>query len=201
MSGSRDLALVAVLASAASASLTLLVSASLRPDVPPAPPPLTAADFKAALADLESQVAGLRREMAERGASSEPWVSPPLSAPRATGGPSPVAAPGAEPFRPGSENASGEPTTAHLLHFRELYERDEDGDTHLRPEAKRRWLFRGEREVIEWFGIPGHVELDESGSEFWRYELTTGEKDEDGEPVVEGFSIRMNRGRLIAFDE
>jgi hypothetical protein len=202
MSGSRDLALVAVLASAASASLTLLVGGALRPEAPPAAPALTAADFKAALADLESQVEGLRREMAERGGSAPAWVAPSAPGPRPPGALSPAPGGGAaEPLRTGQDNAALEPTPAHLLRFREFFDVDEVGDRRLRPEARRRWLFRGERDVAEWFGIPEVVGMDESGSETWTYEIPTGEKDEEGEPVTETYWIRLNRGRVIDLGE
>jgi hypothetical protein len=201
MNSGKGLLLVAVLASLASASLTLLLSGALRPEAPPPASALSAADFKAALADLESQVAGLRREMAERGASAEPWVA---SSPAGARVPAPSAAGstgGADGFRAGSDSEAPAPSAAHLLHFRELFERDEDGDTHIRKDLRRRWMFRGEREVVEWFGIPESIAVEDSGVEDWYYEIPTGEKDEEGEPMSESYQIHLNRGRVIDIND
>jgi len=193
----KQLLLAVLLAAVASSATTLLLAGAMKPDPAPAAPPLSAADFKAALADLENEVAALRREMAERGPPAAPWTASPAPAGR-----SPGAAPAAdratsEAVRPATDNSSAEPTPGHLLRFRELFDRDDEGNTSIRREMRRRWLFRGEREVVEWFGIPETVGVEDGGAETWYYEIPTGEKDEDGGPVTEGFNIRLSRGRVI----
>ena len=52
---------------------------------------------------------------------------------------------------------------------------------------RRAWMFRSEREVIDWLGTPDSVWVEQSGSESWQYELA------DGEYRI----LEFNRGRLL----
>lgn len=52
---------------------------------------------------------------------------------------------------------------------------------------RRAWMFRSEREVVEWLGTPDEVWVENSGSELWQYDLA------DGEYRI----LEFNRGRLL----
>ncbi len=197
----KQLVLVALIAALASSAMTLLLEGAFRPPAAAPPSAVSAADFKAALADLEREVAALRREAAERaGAAPASTAGQPWPGRVAGGPPSPdPGAPGA--VRPPSEPAAAEPSAAHLQRFRELFSQDEEGNTSIRRDARARWLFRGEREVLDWFGLPENISIDDGSSETWYYEIPTGAKDEEGNPDTKAYRIRLNRGRLIEIDE
>lgn len=52
---------------------------------------------------------------------------------------------------------------------------------------RRAWMFRSEREVVEWLGTPDLVWVEKGGSESWQYDLA------DGEYRI----LEFNRGRLL----
>jgi hypothetical protein len=195
----KQLLLVAVLAALASSAITLLVSGAFRPAPPPAAGAPSVADFKSALADLEREVAAMRRESAERGSAVGPSRREESGAGRAA-----VVNPGAA-RGPGDAPAAAEAartpeaSASHLQRFREIFPRDENGDTSARKDLVRGWLLHGEAEVLEWFGLPDSITTGD-GLETWYYDIPTGGKDEEGNPLSEDFQIQMGRGRVIGMD-
>jgi hypothetical protein len=190
----KQLLLVALLSAVASSALTLLVAGAGRPAPPPAPPGMSAADFKGALADLERDLAALRRELpaGARGEAAPTPAAPAESPPSRSDAPvgSPVVR------DPGSAEPAV-PSADRLLRFADALPRNAEGekDHKGRKVQKRRWMFRAESEVLAWFGLPEVVQ--ENGeTEIWHYEVPTGAMHENGEPVTRSFWIKINRGRV-----
>jgi hypothetical protein len=194
----KQTALAVVLAAAVSSVLTLLLASALRP--PPAAPPssLTASEFKAALGDLEREVATLRAALAERGAA----------------GPAPIAAaaPGAAPTARGeerpaasatlvvrAEGTAAAPAAATLLQrLEEVAPRLPEGgkDYEAREEVLRRWILRPESEVHAWFGLPARIDAN-GEQERWFYVVDTGTGSEKGGTVKRTVWVLLNRGRVV----
>jgi hypothetical protein len=86
--------------------------------------------------------------------------------------------------------------------FRQLVPRREDADEEqaARLAERRRWLFRGEREVLDWFGQPDDINA-EGEAETWYYRVPTGTTAEDGTPETNMYWIRLNKGRVVQFDD
>jgi hypothetical protein len=203
---------VALLSALASSALTLLLASAFRPVPPRAPDPLTTADFKEALGTLEREVAALRREAAARAEAAEAGVFSPAA--EADAAPAEAAvAPSATP--PAASRSTGEPVAVvrgprlapsapvgQYQRFRDVMPLRPDGDEDAegRRRLLRTWMFRSEREVLEWFGVPDSVGA-EGEREDWYYEVSTGALDEEGDPVIEDFTVVLNRGRLIRFEE
>ncbi len=189
--------LAAVLAAIASSALTLLLAGSAAPAPPSAPSagaPATAAEFKAALADLEREVAALRRDLAAGGAGPADSPAGDGTAPPASRIP---ASPAAPVVREAKSPEPAVPAPEGLKRFAEAVPRNAENerDVEGRSVQKRRWLFRGEREILEWFGLPDTVHA-EGEKETWYYEIPTGTVDEDGWPQHRNYWITLNRGRL-----
>jgi len=189
----KQLLLVAILSAVASSALTLLVASSFRPppDVPGSPPP----DFKAALGDLERDLAAVRRELAA-GARGE---APPTPAVPGGAPPSRSDRPVEAPLvLPAGSAETAVPVPDRLRRFTDALPRTADGkrDPQGRRLQKRQWMFRAESEVFAWFGTPEMVQA-EGETETWYYEVPTGAMDEDGDPETNSFWIKINRGRLV----
>jgi hypothetical protein len=183
----------AALSSAATWAATRAAApAPPRPPDPGNPPP----DLRPALEALGREIAALRAELAARpvaGGDGPVTAEPERSA--AAASPSP----GAPYVRPRGEGveapASG---MTSIQKFREVAPRLPEGgkDDDGRRAQLRKWMFRGEREVLEWFGQP--LQIDPSGElEMWHYEVPTGEIDDDGLPRTKQYWIRLNKGRLV----
>jgi hypothetical protein len=193
----RDTIAVAVVAAVASSALTLLLSDRFR--APPAASPPPAPDFKAALSDLEREVAGLRADLAgmPRGTSPVPPPSDPGAA-LATAPPLPAPTPAPPVVR---EDGTPEPpadVTMAVNRFLEVLPTTAEGeaDGSARAAMKRRWLFRGEREVLDHFGLPHTIQV-EGEAEIWHFEVPLGILDDEGNMEHANYWIKLNRGRLI----
>ena len=84
----------------------------------------------------------------------------------------------AEPMRrPGKNRALPPPKRDVLASVRPFHEDDR---------LRRSWLFRSERDVIEWLGTPDQV-VNNQGRELWIYNV----------PGQGGISLEFHRGRLL----
>jgi hypothetical protein len=156
-----------------------------------------------ALNELRDATALLRRAVeagpALRAARAEP-PPPPSGAPppRPDLPPGDDARPPPPPPRPEADRPASASETSGRVALRELLGfAEETGNKPAAVEARRRvgvrerWLFAGERQVLEAFGTPDEVIVNEN-SEHWNYRLPTQSEDED-EDIVLVFS----RGRLV----
>jgi len=189
----KQLVLVAVLAAFASSAITLLLAPA--PPRAAAVPAAPATDFKAALADLEREVSALRLELAAR---DRPATAVPV--PAAAGTPSSVHAPAtaAAEAGPVPSTPAVEMSTV-AARFREMAPYVAEGvrDKEAHEEQKRRWMLRGEKEVLEWFGRPRSI--DATGEqEVWTYRVPSAEINQvTGLPDEVVYWVRINRGRVI----
>ena len=199
----KSTVVAALLAAVASSVLTLVLASAFRP--PPAAAPtssLTAAEFKAALGDLEREVAALRAALAERGASGPGPVAaiPGTAAPIARVDASPAAT---ATFFVRPEGPAEAPAAATLLQrFEEVAPRLPEGgrDYNARKDVLRRWILRPESEVQAWFGLPARIEPKDEQERWW-YEVATGARSPNGSPEQRTFWVLLNRGRVVEFGD
>jgi hypothetical protein len=209
MEGMRQTILAALLAAVAASALTLLLSTGMRPPAGAA----TTADFRAALADLVGEVAALRREMAGgRGAAPAPvfaaspgtvpavavGTSPPAAAAEETPAVEAAAVPAAEPevMEVRREERSAIPRTQEVVErLRTLTNWEESA------EIRKAWILAGEEQVVNAFGKPDEVWVQDGGAETWNYRTLTGTIDENGDPEWQDITLSMNRGRLVRVDD
>lgn len=187
-----------LLSAAAASSLTWILATSAAPPAPAPGRAPAAADFKAALGDLEREVAALRREMAERPGSGAPGGGPPAATPAADARRSDGSDTSNLVLRPAAGVAASldpvPPVTPAVVQLLE-----ELSQWHGRPEVRARWTFLPEGKVLEQLGMPDSV-VPNQVEEAWIYRVPSGETDEEGNPRWRRYQVTLNRGRLVRVD-
>ncbi|MHC4821364.1 MAG: hypothetical protein ACYTDX_06560 [Planctomycetota bacterium] len=189
---------LAALSGAVAAALVMSMVPHPSMEGPPAAGSTPTVDLSESMVGVEREIRLLREELSgvreaiDRASVAGPPITSTL--PPATAGDEALSAPReavTTSSRPASTRAPLRGGPPSLLRLREVAKWDEDAD------YRRRWMFKSERDVLEWYGTPDQIEAD-GDREDWYYEVPTGAFDEDGDPVLESFTIYLNRGRMVS---
>lgn len=191
MNTGQSLVLVAAISAVAGSSVTLLVASAMSPPPAVAPAPSSAAGGDPGLADVVRELAAIRREIAALQVPAGP--APSEGSPRPVAAPAPIGGAASQASAP-PPVAVPEAARAYVKRQTEMYSKNADGDFDVAAEAKRRWMLRSEREVLDWFGPPSRVEISsDSDQETWRYPFPEGAAVGDRTE----FSLRVHAGRVV----